>query len=75
MARGDNDQYSDIDITYKIDYELFFKKYQDGFSQILKLQEVKESLEEVLHKKVDFISFAASSEPLKKEIQKDLVYV
>lgn len=75
IARGDDDRFSDIDITYKVDYDLFFKRYQDGFSQILKIGEIKEALEKELQKKVDFISLTASSKILKEEIQKDLVYV
>jgi len=75
FARGEEDRFSDIDITYKLDYDLFFKKYKDGFSQILKLGEIKESLEKELQRKVDFISLTASSVTLKNEIEKDLVYV
>lgn len=75
VARGDDDRFSDIDITYKVDYKRFFKNYKDGFSQILKIGEIKESLEKELGRKVDFISLTSSSEVLKEEIQKDLVYV
>ena len=75
VARGDDDLFSDIDITYKIDYDLFFKKYQDGFSQILKINEIKEALEKELKKRVDFIPLNSNNESLKKEIERDLVYV
>ena len=75
MARGDADRYSDIDITYKLNNGLFFSKYKDGFSQILKIQEVKESLEKALRKKVDFISLSASRPMLKEQIERDLIYV
>jgi len=75
VARGDEKRWSDIDITYQIDYDLFFEKYPDGFSQILKLEEIKEMLEKELQRKVDFISLSASSAGLKEEIEKDLVYV
>ena len=46
IARGDGDRFSDIDITYRVDYDLFFKRYKDGFSQILKIGEIKEALEQ-----------------------------
>lgn len=75
VARGDDDRFSDIDITYKVDYDLFFKRYKDGFSQILKIDEIKESLEKELQRKVDFISLTSSDKVLKEEIKKDLVYV
>ena len=68
FAKNKNDEFSDIDIAYKIDYDLFFKKYQDGFSQILKLQEIKENLENSFHKKVDFV-------PLNDKIKKELINV
>ena len=75
VARDEATVFSDIDITYRINYDLFFKKYKDGFSQILKIEEVKEQLERVLHKKVDFVSLDASGKALAKEIEKDLIYV
>jgi len=65
-AKNTNDEFSDIDIAYKIDYDVFFNKYKDGFSQILKLQEIKESLQSAFHKKVDFIPF---NEKIAKEIK------
>ena len=75
QAREEATKFSDIDITYKINYDIFFQKYRDGFSQILKIEEVKEALEKALHTKVDFISLNASGEALRKEIEKDLIYV
>ncbi len=75
VARGDDDEFSDIDITYKVDYDLFFKRYKDGFSQVLKIGEIKEALEKELQRKVDFISLTSSGKSLKEEIKKDLVYV
>jgi predicted nucleotidyltransferase len=68
FATNKNDEYSDIDIAYKINYDLFFQKYQDGFSQILKLQEIKENLQTIFHKKVDFV-------PLNDKIEKELINV
>ncbi len=68
FAKKKNDEYSDIDIAYKINYDLFFKKYKDGFSQILKIQEIKETLQQIFHKKVDFV-------PLNDKIKKELINV
>ena len=56
-ARGDYDEYSDVDIAYKIDYDKFFTKYKDGFSQILRLDDIRKELEKFLGKKVDFIPY------------------
>jgi len=68
IAKNKNDEFSDIDIAYKINYNIFFKKYKDGFSQILKLEEIKKILENNFHKKVDFILF-------NDKISKDIKYV
>jgi len=56
-AKDNFDTNSDIDIAYKIDYEKFSLKYKDGFSKLLKLQDIKEELENIFGKKVDFVPF------------------
>ena len=66
-AKDCYDEFSDIDIAYKIDYEKFSKKYKDGFSKLLKLQSIKEELEKTFHKKVDFVPY--------KEKFKESLYV
>ena len=66
-AKETFDAYSDIDIAYRLDYERFSKRYEDGFSKLLKLQNIKEELEKTFGKKVDFVPF--------KEIFKESVYV
>ena len=68
VAKNKNDEFSDIDIAYKIHYDTFFKKYKDGFSQILKLQEIKDILQNSFHKKVDFL-------PFNEKIAKEMKYV
>ncbi len=75
VARGEDDSLSDIDITYKLNYELFFKKYRDGFAQILKIDELKDALERALQRRVDLISLTAGSQSLKEEIERDVIYV
>jgi len=55
-ARGDSDSYSDIDIAYRLS-PIFFEKYKDGFSQIIKIDDVKKELEKELKRKVDFVPF------------------
>jgi predicted nucleotidyltransferase len=75
VARGNDDIFSDIDITYKLNHKLFFQRYRDGFSQAVRLQDIKDELEQLLKRRVDFISLSSSSEELKKEILKDIIYV
>jgi predicted nucleotidyltransferase len=68
VARGDDDIGSDIDIAYKINYDKFFSIYKDGFSQILRLEEIKEELQKRLHKKVDFV-------PFNEKMKDEMIYV
>ncbi len=64
-AKNSFDKFSDIDIAYKIDYQKFSQKYKDGFSKLLRLQEIKEELEKVLQKKVDFVPFKNFEESIR----------
>ena len=43
-ARGDFDQFSDIDIAYRLKKDIFFKKFKDGFSQLIRLEEIKKEV-------------------------------
>ena len=54
-AKDNATQESDIDIVYGLDYEQFSKKYHDGFSKILRLDEIKKDLEKMFQKKIDLI--------------------
>ena len=47
---------SDIDIIYHLDYEKFSQKYRDGFSKLIRLDEIKKDLENQFKTKVDFVS-------------------
>ena len=69
-ARGDYDEYSDVDIAYRIDYDKFFTKYKDGFSQILRLDDIRKELEKLFGKKVDFIPY--KSDKIKED---EIAYV
>ncbi len=66
-ARETQDKYSDLDISYKLDYDRFSQKYKDGFSKLLRLQAIKEELEKEFKIKVDFVPY--------KEKFKESVYV
>ena len=74
-ADGKYDDFSDVDVAYKIDYEVFSKKYRDGFSKILRIEEIKQSLEKILHKKVDFVSLDSNNKRFIEHIQKEMLYV
>ncbi len=74
-AQGRNDAFSDIDIAYHLDHKLFSKKYKDGFSKILRLEEIKHSLEQLFRKKVDFVSLDSSNKSFLEHIKKEMLYV
>lgn len=68
-AKGIETPSSDVDIAYTIDHEKFSKKYKDGFSKILRIEDVRNELQKTLHSKVDFISDS------NKKIFEDIIYV
>ncbi len=75
LAKGKNDLYSDIDIVYELDHERFSLKYKDGFSKLLRIEEIKELLEKNFHQKVDLISLNSNNGDFIKSIKEDLIYV
>jgi len=54
-AKESEDQYSDIDVAYTIEYDKFSRKYKDGFSKILRIDEIRKELEDRFHTKVDLV--------------------
>lgn len=61
--------FSDIDIAYKIDYDRFSKNYKDGFSKILRIDDIKEELQQTFKTKIDFVP------DNNKSILSDIIYV
>jgi len=59
-ATEKQDNFSDIDLAYKINHEIFSKKYKDGFSKLLRLQNIKEELESFFGKNIDFVPYKES---------------
>ena len=41
-AKDTQDEFSDIDIAYRLDYNKFSQKYVDGFSKLLRIEEMKQ---------------------------------
>ena len=68
-AKDTASKYSDIDIAYKLDYDKFSKHYKDGFSKLIRLEEIKKELEKEFKTKVDFVPNS------NQDIQKDLISV
>jgi predicted nucleotidyltransferase len=46
-AKDTQTQYSDIDVAYKLDYDKFSSKYKDGFSKLLRIDDIKKELQTV----------------------------
>ena len=68
VAEETDDAYSDVDIAYRLDYERFFSQYKDGFSQLLRLEDIRNELSDSLQKPVDFI-------PYKESFEEQLIHV
>jgi len=68
-AKNKQNNFSDIDIAYKLDYHKFSKKYKDGFSKILRIDDIKKELQLIFKIKIDFIPNNNNS------LFKDIIYV
>jgi predicted nucleotidyltransferase len=69
FARDNQNAFSDIDIAYKLDYDKFSQKYKDGFSKLLRIDDIKRELEHTFKTKIDFVP------DTNKKLLKDIVYV
>jgi predicted nucleotidyltransferase len=58
-----------------LEYDTFSKKYIDGFSKILRLEEIRKSLEKRFQKKVDLVSLNSSNKNFIEHIKKEMIYV
>jgi predicted nucleotidyltransferase len=52
-SRDEQDEFSDVDLTYKINHTIFHK--DNAFAKLSKLEEIKKELEKIFSKKVDLI--------------------
>ena len=68
-VKNQQTKYSDIDIAYKLDYEKFSLKYKDGFSKLLRIDEIKKDLENIFKTKIDLVP------DNNKNIFSEIVYV
>ena len=55
QKEGGADVFSDVDIAYKIDHELFFPN--DAFKKLIALEEIKNQLQKALQKRVDLVPY------------------
>ena len=74
-ARESAESHSDIDIAYTLDFNTFNQKYQGGFAKLLRIEEIKNELQRLLHLKVDLSSLNSNNSKFNEKIKKDMVYV
>ena len=74
-AQGHANKYSDIDIAYKLNFNIFDKQFKGGFSKLLRIEEIKEELQKLLHLKVDLVSMDSDNMKFQNRIKKDMLYV
>ena len=55
VSTNTNHKNSDIDIAYRLDYNKFSQKYVDGFSKLLRIEEIKDELKKIFKKNIDFV--------------------
>jgi len=68
-ARGTQTKFSDIDIAYRLDYDTFSARYKDGFSKLLRIEDIKKELQKLFKTPVDLVP------DTNKSILKDMINV
>jgi len=74
-AQGRANKYSDIDIAYKLNFDIFDKQFKGGFSKLLRIEEIKNELQKLLQLKVDLVSMNSNNIKFQNKIKKDMLYV
>ena len=74
-AKDSANKFSDVDIAYSINYDTFDQQFKGGFSKLLRIEEIKEELQKLLHAKVDLISLSSNNSKFKQNIYEDMVHV
>lgn len=72
-ARDENDAFSDIDLTYKINHDIFFK--DDAFAKLEKIDEIRKELQEKFHKKIDLIPDNTKNKSLQKYLLNEQIFI
>lgn len=72
-ARGTQDSFSDIDLTYSIDHEKFYK--DDAFAKLAKIEEIKVELEKRFHTKVDLIPSNTKNTLIQESLKKEQILI
>jgi hypothetical protein len=73
VARGDNDENSDIDVLYDLTPE--FTRRHFGFYAVGRIQGIKEELQQVFGCDVDLVTIDSPSRVFQKTIEQEGIYV
>jgi len=68
-TKNTQNKFSDIDIAYKLNYDKFSLKYRDGFSKLLRINDIKKELQFIFKTPIDLVPDSNQS------ILKDLIHV
>jgi len=68
-AKDTQTKFSDIDVAYKLDYDKFSLKYKDGFSKLLRIDDIKKELQLIFKTPIDLVPDS------NKSILRDLINV
>ena len=72
-ARGTQDNFSDIDLTYIIDHDKFYK--DDAFAKLAKIEEIKSELEKKFHTKVDLIPSNTKNTFIQESLKREQILI
>ena len=72
-AKNSQDIFSDIDLTYKINHNIFYK--DNAFAKLTKIDEIKAELQDKFHKKIDLIPANTTNPTLKRIIQEEQIII
>ena len=72
-ARGTDDFFSDIDLTYKINHDIFYK--DDAFAKLEKIEQIKKEIEHKFHKKVDLIPANTKNHLIQESLEKEQIFI
>ncbi len=72
-ARKTQDTFSDIDLTYTMNHDIFHK--DDAFAKLIALEEIRKELEQTFHQKVDLIPVNTKNKFLQQSLQEEQIII
>ena len=70
-SRNEQNEFSDIDLTYKIDHAIFYK--DNAFKKLSKIEDIKKELEKVFLKKVDLIPENTKNRFMQESLEREKI--